>query len=96
MITSKDIIIECNIRQYRLKYGYTQADLASLIGVSKNAISDYENGKMLPCLAVAFILVNLFDCTFYQLFSVYAKSGAELLFLESHDNFHIDDVYKFG
>lgn len=94
MISRKDIIIDSNIRQYRLKYGYTQAELARLIGVSKNAISDYENGKMLPCLTVSFCLVYLFNCTFYELFNFNCKFGAELLCPEPLNNYHIDEVLK--
>lgn len=92
MITSKDIIIECNIRAFRKKFGYTQSELANIIGVSKNAVSEYENGNMLPSLVVAFCLCNTFYCSFYQLFTLRVKSGAELIPTNALlENYEIDD-----
>lgn len=36
------------LKAYRLERGYTQKDLASLMGVSQNAIYNWENGKREP------------------------------------------------
>lgn len=37
-----------DIREKRKKLGYTQKDLANLIGVSVQTINNYENGKEIP------------------------------------------------
>ena len=36
------------IKNYRIKKGYTQDALAKLLGVSKNTILNYEKGKTIP------------------------------------------------
>lgn len=37
-----------DIKKKRKKLGYTQQDLADLIGVSKNTIVNYEKGMKIP------------------------------------------------
>lgn len=53
------------IRDYRLKMGLTQSQLADEIGVSKNSISEYENGNFDPRLEVAVQLGHFFGCPLY-------------------------------
>lgn len=48
------------IKKYRKSLGLTQTELAYLVGVSKNAISLYENFKMIPTSDVAFKLLFVF------------------------------------
>lgn len=45
-------IVPCRINQARLSRGLSMAELAELIGVSKQAISQYETGKSVPSDAV--------------------------------------------
>mgnify|MGYP000104853862 CR=1 FL=1 len=46
------------LRQAREQAGFTQQDLAKKLGVTKNAISNYENGVSSPKWE---ILVEIFD-----------------------------------
>lgn len=41
------------ITKYRKEYGYSQAQLADLLGVSQSAVSQWELGKTLPDLLTA-------------------------------------------
>ena len=38
------IVIGENIKRYRLQNGWTQQELGAKIGISKNAIGNYEKG----------------------------------------------------
>lgn len=53
------------IREYRLQLGLTQSQLADEIGVSKNAISDFEVGNYDPRLEIAIQLAQFFNCPLY-------------------------------
>lgn len=64
-------VISNSIRFYREKKGLTQSELASLLGVSKNAISSYECGDYNPTLNHAVQLCVLLDVDFCKLFQVY-------------------------
>lgn len=67
--------IGSNIRDARLRLNLTQEELASMIGVTKNAISNYENGVSTPKFELLDSLMSslhldantLFDCSSDQL-----------------------------
>lgn len=59
------MMVDNFIARLRLKAGLTQSQLASAIGVSKNAISAYENGEYNPSLEVAIQLSRFFDVPLY-------------------------------
>lgn len=46
----------------RIKFGYTQAELASKIGVTSHSIYQYESGRRKPDLKKLKLLCKLFDC----------------------------------
>jgi transcriptional regulator with XRE-family HTH domain len=52
--------ISTNIKFLRNKLGMTQTDLAEKLGKTSAAISDYEKGKSVPPLEVAFKISKLF------------------------------------
>lgn len=62
------IIIGENIKQYRLQNGWTQQELGSKIGISKNAIGNYEKGFRSPKKDTMFDLANVFNVTIDDLF----------------------------
>lgn len=49
MIIKGEVIMN-KFRESRLKKGYTQDDLAKIIGVDRSTISRWENGDTLPRL----------------------------------------------
>jgi len=53
----------------RAERGWTQADLALRIGVSRQTINAIETGKFDPSLPVAFRLARLFELTIEGIFS---------------------------
>lgn len=48
------------VSQLRAEHGWTQADLASILGVSRQTINSIETGKYDPSLPLAIRLARLF------------------------------------
>jgi len=96
-----------NIKEYRLKKGYTQEQLAYELGVSSQTISRWENGTTYPDIVMLPIIAELFDTSIDNLMG-YAKEclrniplpdmqcGAKrLLALLSAKHGDIDDAMKY-
>ena len=62
------IVIGEKIKQYRLENGWTQQELGSKIGISKNAIGNYEKGIRSPKKDTMFDLANAFGISIDDLF----------------------------
>ena len=71
------IIIGENIKQYRLQNGWTQQELGSKIGISKNAIGNYEKGFRSPKKDTMFDLANAFNISIDDLFPPVQKNALE-------------------
>ena len=50
-----------NIKEYRLKKGYTQEQLAYELGVSSQTVSRWENGATYPDIVMLPVIAELFD-----------------------------------
>ncbi len=57
------------LKSLRSDKGWTQADLASLLGVSRQTIIAIEKGKFDPSLPLAFKASRLFSLPIEQIFS---------------------------
>lgn len=55
-------MIKNRIRDNRLARGMSQEELATRLGVTKTAVSDYERGRRFPRMAILFGLTELFGC----------------------------------
>jgi putative transcriptional regulator len=58
------------VRDYRLRRGLTQEDLARAAGVSRQSIISIERGRYVPSLALALTLARIFACTTDELFTL--------------------------
>lgn len=56
------------IRVLRAEKRLSQAELAELVGVSRNSINSVENGKFDPSLPLAFRIAHVFGCTVEDIF----------------------------
>lgn len=56
------------LKDVRKEKGYSQADLAKLVGVSRNTISSIETGQFNPSAKLALILSIALDKKFEELF----------------------------
>lgn len=70
------IIIGENIKQYRLQNGWTQQELGAKIGISKNAIGNYEKGFRSPKKDTMFDLANAFNVSIDDLFPPIQKDSS--------------------
>ncbi len=56
------------IRVLRAEKGWTQADLAQLLDVSRNSVNAIENGKYDPSLPLAFRIADVFGLRIEEIF----------------------------
>lgn len=53
----------------RLERRWTQADLASALGVSRQTVISIERGRFDPSLPLAFLIARTFGCAIEDVFS---------------------------
>ena len=56
------------IRVLRAEKGWTQADLAARLDVSRNSVNAIENGKYDPSLPLAFRIADVFSLKIEEIF----------------------------
>lgn len=56
------------VRDCRVERGWTQADLAERLGVSRQTIYAIENGRFDPSLPLAFAIARLFKLPIEKVF----------------------------
>lgn len=65
----KDTLILRNlIKENRVRLGLSQAQLAQMVGVSRNTISSIETGQFCPTAKLALIICIALDKKFEELF----------------------------
>lgn len=65
---NEELLLKNNLRQARAEAKLSQADLAKLVGVSRNTISSIETGQFNPTAKLALILCIALDKKFEELF----------------------------
>ena len=60
--------MKTRIKEYRLKYNYTQEKLAELVGVRRETIIFLEQGKYNPSLRLAYNIAKTFKTKIEELF----------------------------
>lgn len=63
-----ELILKNNLKQARSGAGLSQAQLAEMVGVSRNTISSIETGTFNPTAKLALILCIALDKKFEELF----------------------------
>ena len=61
-------VLKNNLRLCRVEKGYSQQQLADMVGVSRNTISSIETGQFNPTAKLALILCIALDKKFEELF----------------------------
>jgi len=64
----ESLILKNNLKEARGEKGLSQAQLAQLVGVSRNTISSIETGQFNPTAKLALILCVALDKKFEELF----------------------------
>ncbi len=62
------LALKNNLKEIRKEKGYSQTDLAELVGVSRNTISSIETGQFNPTAKLALILCIALDKKFEEIF----------------------------
>ncbi|MDY3234609.1 MAG: helix-turn-helix transcriptional regulator [Erysipelotrichaceae bacterium] len=62
------LLLKNKVHEYRIKKGMSQAELAKIVGSSRNTISSIETGQFAPSAYLAALLCIALDCKFEDLF----------------------------
>ena len=62
--------LENRLREVREERGWTQAELAARIGVSRKTVNTIENRVFVPSTLIALKLASAFDLPVEELFSI--------------------------
>ena len=60
-------IFKDNLKMLRKQEKYNQQQLAQLVGVSQQCVSEWENGKIEPTLSYLWKLADIFNITIDEL-----------------------------
>ena len=63
-----DLVLKNNLKTVRMEKNLSQAELASMVGVSRNTISSIETGQYCPTAKLALILCTALEKKFEDLF----------------------------
>ncbi len=83
MKQAKDAVI-CNVKAIRRTKGFSQAELADLVGVQRQAIYDMESGRYTPNTAIALRLARELECQVEDLFLIEKDTGEQPVTLAEH------------
>ena len=62
------LILKNRLKEARTEKGLSQAELAALVGVSRNTVSSIETGQFNPTAKLALVLCTALDKKFEELF----------------------------
>lgn len=62
------LLLRNRLKEARTKKGLSQAELAAMVGVSRNTISSIETGQFNPTAKLALVLCIALDKKFEELF----------------------------
>lgn len=65
---NNELILKNNLKIIRTDKGLSQAQLAEIVGVSRNTISSIETGQFSPTAKLALVLCIALDKKFEELF----------------------------
>ena len=62
------LVLQNRVKEARMQVGLSQAQLADMVGVSRNTISSIETGQFCPTAKLALVLCIALDKKFEDLF----------------------------
>lgn len=63
-----ELVLKNNLKAVRMEKNLSQAELASMVGVSRNTISSIETGQYCPTAKLALVLCTALEKKFEELF----------------------------
>lgn len=70
------MILKTNLKEYRIKQGLSQSELAELVSVRRETIGHLERGEYNPSLKLAYDIAKVFGATIEELFW-YGEDGQD-------------------
>ena len=67
------------LKELRKTNNWSQADLARMLKISRQAVNGFESGKFTPSLEMAFKIAGLFDVAIESVFLYQEKSSMQTL-----------------
>lgn len=64
----EQLVLKNNVKEARTEKGLSQAQLADMVGVSRNTISSIETGQFSPTAKLALVICIALDKKFEDLF----------------------------
>ena len=68
MLMEDSLVLKNRLKEARTEKGISQAELAKMVGVSRNTISSIETGQFSPTAKLALVLCIALDKKFEELF----------------------------
>ena len=68
MRMNEALVLQNKVKEVRTELGISQAQLAQIVGVSRNTISSIETGQFSPTAKLALVLCIALDRPFEELF----------------------------
>ena len=68
LIMEEGLVLKNNLKEIRTEQGISQAQLAAMVGVSRNTISSIETGQFNPTAKLALVLCIALDRKFEDIF----------------------------
>ena len=68
LIMEEGLVLKNNLKEIRTEQGISQAQLAAMVGVSRNTISSIETGQFNPTAKLALVLCIALNRKFEDLF----------------------------
>ncbi len=65
---AEELVLKNNLPAIRKEKGISQAELAKMVGVSRNTISSIETGQFVPTAKLALLLALALDLKFEDIF----------------------------
>ena len=65
---NEKLVLKNKLKEIRTKKGLSQAELAQMVGVSRNTISSIETGQFNPTAKLALVLCIALDKKFEEIF----------------------------
>ena len=83
------LILNNRLKEYRLEAGLSQAQLAEMVGVSRNTISSIETGQFNPTAKLALILCIALDKKFEEHTQSFSGHIAQII---QHECNHLEGI----
>ena len=65
---NKELVLKNNLKDLRTEKGLSQAELAEMVGVSRNTISSIETGQYQPTAKLALVICIALEKKFEEVF----------------------------